>query len=142
MSQLLEFFQWLLYSTLIPLLPVPLVWLGTWLRGIDRSVFTILRNGQLCFYSTTLSATTIRDILLRTPAKNHPLSSVFIGVLIFFIILSTFLYGVAATTSQTESEDSSNVNLPNNRLAWISILAAFTTTIMVAIARKNLGLLS
>jgi hypothetical protein len=136
MPKLLELSQWLLYSSFIPLFPIPLVWLSAWLLGIDRSWATILRNGQLCFYCTTLSATTIRDIITRSPADTS-LNSIFIGFLVVIIIFSTFLYGTAVTIVELPSEQPPQ----NDRIVWLSIFTAVATTITVIVTRIILELL-
>ncbi len=41
MAEYLEILQWLLYNTVIPLMPIPLVWLGAWLIGIDQKLLSI-----------------------------------------------------------------------------------------------------
>ena len=69
---------WLFYNTVIPLLPVPLVLLGSWLIGANRNVLSLLRDGQLCFYCTALSAVAIRDVMLNSAQEalmlvNSPL---------------------------------------------------------------------
>ena len=54
--------EWVLFNVTLPLLPVPLVWLIAWLTNKRRGLIAVLRDGQLCFYSTTLTAATIYDI--------------------------------------------------------------------------------
>ncbi len=82
MSEYLELLQWLLYNSLIPLMPIPLVWLGAWLIRVDRDLLSI----------------TVKQIDDNDLNKGH-------------------------------------------RLAWTSIFAAISTTILVASSRKILGLL-
>lgn len=138
MAEYLEILQWLLYNTVIPLMPIPLVWLGAWLIGIDQKLLSILSNGQLCFYCTAISAAAIRDIVSKAP-EDSQFTGIFVGGIIFCMILSTFAYGVAAIINQTNNEE---LNIANsNRLAWTSIFAAISTTILVASSRMFLGLL-
>ena len=136
MSEYLELLQWLLYNSLIPLMPIPLVWLGAWLIGVDRDLLSILSNGQLCFYCTAISATAIRDIVTKAPESSQFIG-IFIGAIIFCMILATFAYGVAATVKQIDDNDLNK----GHRLAWTSIFAAISNTILVASSRKILGLL-
>ena len=137
MTEYWELLQWLLYNTIIPLMPIPLVWLGAWLIGIEQKLLFILSNGQLCFYCTAISATAIRDIVTKSSEDNYS-QGIFVGGIIFCMILSTFTYGVAAIANQTNDGESLN----NNRLAWTSIFTAIATTILVASSRMFLGLLS
>ncbi|MDJ0902574.1 MAG: hypothetical protein QNJ55_27600 [Xenococcus sp. MO_188.B8] len=136
MSEYLELLQWLLYNSLIPLMPIPLVWFGAWLIGVDRDLLSILSNGQICFYCTAISATAIRDIVTKAPESSQ-FMGVFVGGIIFCMILSTFAYGVAATVNHIDDNDSDK----GHSLAWTSIFAAISTTILVASSRKILGLL-
>ncbi|MGK7899127.1 MAG: hypothetical protein AB4372_37295 [Xenococcus sp. (in: cyanobacteria)] len=137
MSKYLEILQWLLYNTAIPLMPIPLVWLGAWLIRINQKLLSILSNGQLYFYCTTISAAAIRDIVKTS--ENSPLTSILVGGIIFFMIFSTFAYGVAAIINQTNGDELNADN--SNRLAWTSIFTAIATTILVASSRFFLGLL-
>ena len=73
MSEYLELLQWLLYNSLIPLMPIPLVWFGAWLIGVDRDLLSILSNGQLCFYCTAISAT-VNHIDDNDSDKGHRLA--------------------------------------------------------------------
>ncbi|ELS05541.1 hypothetical protein Xen7305DRAFT_00052870 [Xenococcus sp. PCC 7305] len=136
MSEYLDLLQWLFYNSLIPLMPIPLVWLGAWIIGMDRDWLSILSNGQLCFYCTTMSAAAIRDITTKAPESSQFIG-ILIGGIIFCMILATFAYGVAATVRQIDDNELST----GHRLAWTSIFAAISTTILVASSRKVLGLL-
>lgn len=123
-------FEWLFYNTFIPLLPVPLVMLGSWMKGANRHVFSVIRDGQLCFYCTALSAVAIKDILASSSA-GLVLIRLPIGGMIFCMILSTFAYGIAVTSDDAE----------DNKLGIISLLASLTTTVLVVTTRKSIGLL-
>ena len=97
----LIFLQWFLYNTIIPLMPIPLVWLGAWIIGANQKLLSILSNGQLCFYCTAISASAIRDIVAMS-SENNNLKGIFVGGIIFCMILSTFDYGVAAIANQMD----------------------------------------
>ena len=124
MSQFFEILQWLVYNSFIPLLPVPLVWLGAWLLKLNRDLLSILSGGQLCFYCTAISAAAIRDIVLSSSSTNQ-FAGISVGIMIVLMIFSTFLYGVALILVEIDKD-----NLTSSyRLAWLSISAAITTTI-------------
>lgn len=124
--------EWLFYNSVIPLLPVPLVVLGIWLKGLDLRILPILRDGQLCFYCTALSAVALRDILgANTQGISIELS---IGGIIFCIILSVYAYGIAVTSENPDDKSS-------KRLAITSIMTAVTTTVIIANIRSTLNLL-
>ena len=86
MSEYLELLQWLLYNSLITLMPIPLVWFGAWLIGVDQDLLSILSNGQICFYCTAISATAIRDIVTKAPESSQ-FMGVFVGGIIFCLHL-------------------------------------------------------
>ncbi|MEO1670173.1 MAG: hypothetical protein AAFR77_05190 [Cyanobacteria bacterium J06631_2] len=135
MSEYLELLQWILFNTVIPLMPIPLVWLGAWTMKANQKLLSILSDGQLCFYSTAISASAINDIVTKS-SENNNLKGIFIGGIFFCMILSTFAYGIAKV-NQIDKDKRDN----NGRLAWTSILAAVTTTILVASSRNSLVLL-
>lgn len=139
MSQLSELLQWLLYNCIIPLLSVVLVWLVASLSendGKNRGLFSIVSDGQLYFYCTVISAAAIGDFVTSC-SKTNLSTSIYFGVIILSMIFSTFLYGVTIAWGETEQKNLSN----NKKLAWISILIAILTTILVAGFRFSLELL-
>lgn len=126
--------EWLLYNSALPLLPVPLVYMGSWLVGTNKSVISIIRDGQLCFYCTGLCAVAINDLVrLHDGQKNINISFAITGI-IFCLILSTFTYGVAATNSGNLGD------VEARKLAWASLFTAITTTLIVALTRYFLGI--
>lgn len=121
---------WLFYNTVIPLLPVPLVLLGSWLVGANRNILSLLRDGQLCFYCTALSAVAIRDVMLNSGQEGISIEIPLVGLL-FCIIFSTFTYGIAVTHDQAKDW----------KLALTSIFTTIVTIIIVAGTRQTMGLL-
>lgn len=53
---------WLAFDVLLSLVPVALVWLGSYLAGRFQGWLQPLRDGQLCFFAVTLAAITLRDV--------------------------------------------------------------------------------
>ena len=134
MSEYSELLQWILYNTVIPLMPIPLVWFEAWIIKAKQRFLDILSDGQLCFYCTAISASAIRDIVTKSSENN--LKDIFVSGIIFCMILSTFAYAIA-TINQIDRDKPND----SGRLAWTSISAAVTTTILVAWSRNSLGLL-
>lgn len=132
MSEYSELLLWIPYNTIFPLMPIPLVWLGAWLTKTNQKFLSVLSDGQLCFYCTVISASAIGDIVTRSSESNNT-KGIFVGGIFLCMILSTFVFAIAAT-NQDEQND-------NDRLAWISILSAVTTTMLVAWSRNYLRLL-
>ena len=127
--------DWLVFNVFIPLLPVPLVALGLRLNRQGKGLMTILSGGQLCFYSTTLAASAIKDMIEAgasiTDKADDTSLAIIIGGMITSIIVSTFVYGVAFTSGNEDP-------MP---LALTSLLAALATTVLVGVSRSTLGIL-
>ena len=136
--------NWLIYNTVLPLMPVPLVYFGAWLIGTPKRVISIIRDGQLCFYCTSLAAVCVNDIVRSD--KVHPNSTIGLAMagLIFCLILSTFAYGVAATspatTSATPTTPTGVSASDELKLGMTSIAVAIATTVLVSSVRYSLGL--
>lgn len=124
--------EWIFYNVALSLLPVPLIWLALWLINANRSLFLIIRDGQLCFYCTTLSATMLHDLLLLK--GQYAIGLPIVG-LVFFMISSTFVYGIAVV-----SDNLSQGIIEEWKLGLISVLAALTTTILVILTRWQFGM--
>jgi hypothetical protein len=131
--------EWLMYDVVLALLPVPLVFLGTWLIGTPRGLFAIIRDGQLCFYCTALGAVAIRDVT-KVPRPGQSLA-VSLGGIMFCLILSTFTYGVAVINATAPAPAVGIAQTDERRLGVTSVCVAITTTIIVAIVRKTMGLI-
>jgi hypothetical protein len=125
--------NWLIYNSVLPLLPVPLVYFGAWLIGTRRRILSIIRDGQLCFYCTSLSAASINDVFKSGDTHANSTAGLAIAAMIFCMILSTFTYGVAATHSGT------GVN-HEVKLGIASITTAVVTTLLVSVSRLGLGI--
>lgn len=133
--------EWLLFNVALPLLPIPLIRLVAWLIDKDRGFVAILRDGQLCFYATTLTATAIYDIANRGIAQGgsqHPPTFLIlaIGGCIFVFAFSAVVYGVAVVMAGSDDR------LYQRKFAWVSATIALFTTLMVFGLRWSLGLLT
>ena len=120
--------EWLLYNVIISLLPVGLLLIFGWLIGKFQGLFTIIRDGQLCFYCTTTAASLIEDL-----SKKGALSGAVLAGLILLIIFSTFVYGAAVATKGNEANTS--------KFGWTSLLTCVLTITLVIFVRNKTGLL-
>ncbi len=117
--------EWILSSVIFPLTPIPLVRIGLWVTKAAEGYIEIVRDGQLCFYSTSLGMVAVYDLW----EKEIPFKEYVIPILLLSIMLSTFMYGVAITHRSNDGF----------RLALISALTAVTITILVGATRWQLG---
>ena len=121
--------DWLIFNAVIPLSPIVLVWVGSWILVDPTSkLFLIIRDGQMCFYCTTLLALLIRDVSSTQKSSN----SIIIGSTVLFFIFSTFIYGVAVSNKDKVIE---------KKLGWISIFMSVTIIVFVLTIRMREGLL-
>ena len=134
--------NWFIYNALLPLLPVPLVYFAAWLVGTRKRIMSILRDGQLCFYCTSLAASCINDIFKSGIPIPAPQMSIAIASLICCLILSTFTYGVAATAPVAAVPETSPAVAAADevKLGITSIATALATTLIVLLTRYSFGL--
>lgn len=129
-----DIITWFFYNVLVPLAPVPLVYFGAWLLGAPKRLATIVRDGQVCFYCTTLSAACINDIVnfmdaaQKVGSKPHSTIGIAIAGAIFCIILSTFTYAVATIAADRASLD-------ETKFAGTSLATTVATIVIVASIR-------
>ena len=69
---MLDIFQWLGINALLPLAPIAFFYLGTLLikGAANFQWIPPIHDGQICFYSTTISMIAIRDIFAVRPATG------------------------------------------------------------------------
>lgn len=113
--------EWLFFNIVLPLTPIPLVYVSHWVVG-RPALLPILRDGQLCFYSTSVSSIAIYDLL--KVKVNVEIGQLLIGIM-FLMILSTFAFGVTVICNQLNHQAS------QGKLALISVLSALATSILV-----------
>jgi hypothetical protein len=129
--------EWLFFSVIMPLLPIPLVLLGLWMCGMSRKISSIIRDGQLCYYCTSLSASTISDLYNynkgippSAASTAFQLQILFFGMM-FCMILSIFSYAIAIIFSQTDNTVVSNESY-EGRFALMSLGYVIATTLLAA----------
>lgn len=118
-----QFLTWLLYEVVLPLLPVLLIYTGTWMFGQAR-LFAVIRDGQLCFYCTTIVAVLLRDLV----KKNTAIASL-VAVLVILMIFTTFIYGAAVLVERKPGDE--------KKMGWTSILTCIATVLLVLFVRSR-----
>lgn len=136
----MELVDWIIFNVIVPLSPVPLVYLGAWLVRAPKRLTTIVRDGQMCFYCTALSASCINDLVKAMESGKiqqtafHSTAGIAIAGAISCMILSTFTYAVATTASERTGVD-------EVKLAVASAATTLTTVAIVASTRFGLGII-
>ena len=136
--------NWVFYNALLPLLPVPFAWLATWLVGASRKLTAIIRDGQLCFYSTSLCAVALRDLLNLPDPSRTAWFDLYVAGVILCLVPSTFIYGVAMITldARARTESAEVVAVTDARIALASLTASLFTLVLILAVRADLGLWS
>src|SRR5437867_12394521 len=126
--------QWLFYNAVIPLL-IPLAtakffsWLLTKAPHKPLKIFAIIKDGQVFFYCTALTAAAFENLKKVPPGFD---TSTWIMGFVLILILSTaaFAVGVIAKESVEES-----------RFGWSSVFMAIAAILVVITFREKAGLL-
>jgi hypothetical protein len=90
----MEILQWLLINAVLPLLPIAFFYLGIWLATGTIAWVPPIRDGQVCFYSTTIAIIAIKDIFVAAPANL-----VWFFGLVGCWLFSFFVYGFSIYTA-------------------------------------------
>lgn len=123
---------WFFFNAVIPLVPVFIVWMISWLTSTGSSskkVFSIIKDGQLFFYCTALTSVAIGDIR-KAPQALDTLP--WTMGLITILILSTVCFAVAAYNPTGVNE---------GKFGWSSVGAVIATVLTVFSFRSEAGLL-
>ena len=132
----MEVLQWLIVNTVLPLLPIAFFYLLLLLVPGSNAWVQPIRDGQICFYSTTIAIITIKDILALKPDGTMW----FFGLVACWL-LSFFVYSISMYTSiypQSTGAARSDVDI---RVAWASIFCGVVTTVIVVGLRLAYGAL-
>ena len=127
---------WLGFNVVLPLAPILLVRFAAYLLNINKRLLVILRDGQLCFFSSALAAVAVNDVVYRPrPGAADGSTTAFAIVgLVALIAFSMFVYGLAVVRDDVQHS-------ADHKVAWTSILIAVVAISMVLGIRWNLGLL-
>ena len=120
---------WLFYNALIPLSPVLLALVVSWFINNNKTVFDIIKDGQVFFYCTATCSVAIGD--LQKAPKDFDGASWLTGF-VFIMILSTVAFTVGVTNTAT---------VQKNKFGWASVATSIATILVVATFRKKAGLL-
>jgi hypothetical protein len=123
---------WFFFNVAIPLLPVFIVWAASWLtsdRSANKTVFSIIKDGQLFFYCTALTSVAIGDIR-KAPTALETLP--WTMGLITIVILSSVAFAIAANNPTAVRE---------GKLGWSSIAMVVAAILTVFSFRSEAGLL-
>lgn len=146
--------NWLFLNTFVPaIIPILLVLLIVWLFRLPAKWASLLRDGQLCFYCTSISTAAISDLVSKDASEvSESMASVDMAIfgILLCMMFSTFAYGVTVLHDQVSKEDK-QINLgseksgflgsTDSRLASISVFVAVVTTVIVATSRRAFGML-
>ncbi|HWK89473.1 MAG TPA: hypothetical protein VNP72_05740, partial [Longimicrobium sp.] len=125
------------YNSVLPLSPVPLALLLGWLQEKEMRLARLLGEGQLAFYATLMSASTLGDVVRRgSPAD---LGLVLAGSLTI-MILSTIVYSVAVLNHAPTRRNGRGPRR-ERRTSIASSVLAVCTTVMAVYFRVKAGLL-
>jgi hypothetical protein len=132
----MEIIQWLIVNAALPLLPIPLFYLAIWMRHGSINWVPPIRDGQICFYSTTIALIAIKDIF-ATPQS---------GVMWFFglagcWVVSLFVYGFSIYSTIYPDPSVTDRDAIDRRVALASISCGILTTAMVVGLRVEYGVL-
>jgi hypothetical protein len=122
--------EWSFYSIVLPLMAVPLTYFGSWVANRRTQFFRLIRDGQLCFYSTTILAVNLNDLL---KIKGSSAVGIFAAYHIFILVFTTFAYGASVTLS--------NQAVVSRRVAIASLIATFLSVLLIILTRIRLGIL-
>jgi hypothetical protein len=132
----LEILQWLAINTAFPLLPIILFYLAIWVTKGRITLVTPIRDGQICFYATTIAIIALKDIVAAKPAGLWWL----IGLAGCWLV-SLFVYSFSVySTIYPESDEDTRRGI-DLRYAVASIACGFLTTVTVIGFRLEYGVL-
>jgi hypothetical protein len=115
--------RWWFFSVFLALLPLILNLVIIRLTKIRATIYDLVRDGQLFFFSSALSASSI-GILFGTQIK-HPLFAIIIGCfLLTILILSAGLYSLASFLRLKDMEVIER-KMFLNASGWSSVSAVF-----------------
>jgi hypothetical protein len=108
--------------------------LGLWTIKSEKKFLTIIREGQLCFFSTTLSAGAIHDFI----PINQSDQDVVIGFLLAVIVVCDFVYGFAFLSDKIPDLDAAHFE---KSIGIISVSAVILSVVVIGGARAHWGMM-
>jgi hypothetical protein len=91
--------SWIASDVVIPMSWIGFVMFISWLIDKRGSAFAIIRDGQLCSFSTTMLGMLLIDFAKRTPSDNMTYTPFIQSLLMMSMIFAACIYAVAITES-------------------------------------------
>lgn len=133
-----EIAQWIGINSVLPLAPIAFFYLGVLLIKGKKSLEWVppIRDGQICFYSTTIAIIAIKDI---SAVQSN--SILWIFGLVFCWFISFFVYSISVQSTIYPNPDKTEAAAIDRRVAWASIFCGVVTTAIVIGLRLHYGVL-
>jgi len=133
----MEVLTWLIVNSILPLAPIGFFYLGFLLiKGRPIQWVPPIRDGQICFYSTTIAIITIKDIVALKAGGFGWLFGLVGCWLISFFVYSTSVYSTIYPSARAADRLAID-----RRVAWASIACGILTTATVIGLRLEYGVL-
>jgi hypothetical protein len=132
----MDVLAWLVINSILPLLPIGFFYLGFLLIKGSINWVPPIRDGQICFYSTTIAIITIKDIVAVKAAGFGWLFG-----LVFCWFVSFFVYGISVYSAIYPSATDADRIAVDKRVALASIACGILTTVTVIGLRLEYGVL-
>jgi hypothetical protein len=128
--------KWLGINTILPLFPIGFTYLAIWLRRKRIAWASPIRDGQVCFYATTIAIIAVKDIIEAKPTDTDWLFGLgfcwFVSFFVYSFSIFSTLYPEATEELRTAID---------RRYAVASLACGLLTTAMVVGLRLNYGVL-
>lgn len=133
---------WSLINCVVPVIPAIIIWVGFWISPKTRNfkpietATAILGDGQLFFYSISLCAATISDLLPKI--ENTKADRIFVDIILLIVtIIGVSIFYGQIIRIKIEKENDKTILL---KTSLISFFISIVTTVYVLIARNSGGL--
>src|SRR5712691_11390775 len=122
----MDLLTWLVINSILPLAPIGFFYLGFLLIKGSISWVPPIRDGQICFYSTTIAIVTIKDIVgVKAEGLGWLLG------LVFCWLVSFFVYSISVYSAIYPSPTAADRIAVDKRVALASIACGVLTTVTV-----------
>jgi hypothetical protein len=132
----MDVLTWLVVNSILPLAPIGFFYFGFLLIKGSISWVPPIRDGQICFYSTTIAIITIKDIVALKAGGFGWLFG-----LVFCWLVSFFVYSISVYSAIYPSVTASDRIAVDKRVALASIACGIFTTVTVIGLRLEYGVL-
>lgn len=129
----MKMFNWLFYSIALPLIPIPVAYVVFRVINSPKSFAMIVRDGQLCVFSTTLSADAVHQFI----GLNQQYSDLAVAWLLTIIIVCDSFYGLALVSDKITGLDGPRFEKAMARISGASVVLS---VVVIGFARHEWGL--